>query len=40
MDLNAFKKIMYHKMINKFKYKGLLILAKLVDIIKNKYKKY
>ena len=35
MDLNAFKKIMYHKMINKFKYKGLLILAKLVDIIKN-----
>ena len=35
MDLNAFKKIMYHKMINKFKYKGLLILAKLVEIIKN-----
>ena len=35
MDLNAFRKIMYHKMIDKFKYKGLLILAKLVDIIKN-----
>ena len=35
MDLNAFKKIMYHKMINQFKYRGLLILAKLVDIIKN-----
>ena len=35
MDLNAFKKIIYHKMINKFKYKGLLILAKLIDIIKN-----
>ena len=35
MDLNIFKKITYYKMLNNYKYKGLLLLNRLIDIIKN-----
>ena len=35
MDINIFKKITYYKLIKNYKYKGLLLLNRLIEIVKD-----